>query len=116
MTWTSAADAVVPACAHACPHTAEIVTGFTATAFTLPGRRGPVRPAARGPAGRRVAAYGCDAFPAARGPGCRPGRLSSARAPRQCEPWYVRAPDRSYPLRTHLATPGWPSDPGRHTP
>ena len=72
MTRTAAADAVVPACAHAaaaCPPTAGIATGCTAVAATdMPRQRD----------------LGC-ASP-------------------------LRALDV---LRADLATPGWPSDPGR---
>ena len=114
MTWTAAADAVVPACAHACPPTVGIVTGFTAIAVTRPGWRGPVGPAARGLTGLGVAPDGGDPLPAAaRGHGCRPGPLSSVRPPCQCQPWYVCPHHRSHLLRAHLATPGLPSDPGR---
>ena len=117
MTWTAAADAVVPTCADAYPPIASIVTGFTAIAVTGPGCRRPVRRATRGSAGLPVPPHGCDAISAAaRGLGCRPGRHSGARPPRRREARCVRPSHRSHPLRAHLATPGWPSDPGRDAP
>jgi len=91
MTWTVAADAVMPACARAaaaCPPTADIVTGCTAPTAARGPRRHPGRP-----------------------PRARPGCLGYlAGLPPQREPGRIRRPHLP---GADLATPGWPSDHGR---
>jgi hypothetical protein len=124
MTWTAAADAVVPGCARAavaCLPVYVIVTGRTA--ITRLARREPVQLTACGFAGVRVASAGPGAVrTAARGRRCHPGQLEQARPPRprslvglrrQREPGCVR---RFHLLGADLATPRWPSDPGREVP
>jgi hypothetical protein len=126
MTWTAAADAVVPGCARAaaaCPPVSVIVTGRTAIAVTRLARRAPVQLTACGFAGVRVASAGPGAVPtAARGRSCHPGQPERARPPRprnlvglprQREPGCVR---RFHLLGADLAGPRWPSDPGREVP
>jgi hypothetical protein len=124
MTWTAAADAVVPGCARAaaaCPPASDIVTDRIAiTAATRLFLREPVQHTTCGFAGVLVASPGPGAAPtAARGPGRHPGRPECARPPRprdlvglprQREPGCVR---RLHLLGADLATPGWPPDPGR---
>jgi len=113
MTWTAAADAVMPVCARA----AAACRPASAIAATRLARRVPVQHTACGYAGVRVASPGPGAVPtAARGPGRHPGRPERARPrylaglPRQREPGCVR---RLHLLGADLATPEWPSDPGR---
>jgi len=126
MTWTTAADAVVPGgarAAAACPPASGIVTGCTAIAVPRLARREPVQHTACGFAGVRVASAGPGAVPtAARGPRRHPGWPERARPPRprnlaglsrQREPGCVR---RLHLPGADLATPGWPSDPGREVP
>jgi hypothetical protein len=121
MTWTAAADAVMSACARAaaaCPPTVGITTGRTAPIATALACPRPVLRAARGCACVLGASHG-PAVPTARGPRRHPGRPERARLPRlrylaglprQRGPGGVR---RLHLLRADLATPGWPSDPGR---
>ena len=95
MTWTAAADAVVPGCARAaaaCPPASDIVTACTAIPTAARGRR-------RHPGWPERARLP------------RPRNL--AGLPRQREPGCVR---RLHLLGADLATPGWPSDPGREVP
>jgi hypothetical protein len=120
MTWTAAADAVVPVCAHAaaaCPPASDIVTGCTAIAVIRLACREPVQHIACGFAGVRIASPGPGAVPTAvRGRRHHSGRAERARPrslvglPRQREPGCVR---RLHLLGADLATPGWPSDHGR---
>ena len=126
MTWTTAADAVVPGCARAaaaCPPASDIVTGCTAIAVPPLARREPVQHTARGFAGVRVVSAGPGAvLTAARGCRRHPGWPERARPPRsrnlvglprRRESGCVR---RFYLLGADLATPRWPSDPGREVP
>ena len=123
MTWTAAADAVVPVCARAaaaCPPASGIVTDLAATGATWLVRHEPVQHTACGFAAVLVASTGPGAVPtAARGLRRHPGRSQRARPPRprdlaglprQREPGCVR---RLHLLGADLATPGWPPDPGR---
>ena len=122
MTWTAAADAVVPVCprAAACPPAPGIAAELGSIAATWLVRHGPVQHAACGFAAVLVASTGPRAVPtAARGPRRHPGRPKRARPPRlrdlarlprQREPGCVR---RFHLLGADLATPGWPPDPGR---
>ena len=96
MTWTAAADAVMPGCARAaaaCPPTADTETSRIAIAATVLACPRPVQRAACGRSGVQDVAHGPGAIRGA----CRSGR------PR-CGHHRVRA---------DLATLGWPSDPGR---
>jgi hypothetical protein len=125
MTWTTAADAVVPGCARAAaarPTASDILMGCTAIAVPRLARREPVHTSC-GFAGVRVASAGPGAVPtAARGPRRHPDWPERARPPRprhlaglprQREPGCVR---RLHLLGADLATPRWPSDPGREVP
>jgi hypothetical protein len=126
MTWTAAADAVVPGCARAtaaCPPASDIGMGYTAITITRLSRREPVHRTACGFAGVRAASAGPGAVPTAvRGrrrhpgwpePASPPRPRSLAGLPRQREPGCVR---RLHLLGADLATPGWPSDQGREVP
>jgi hypothetical protein len=139
MTWTVAADAVMPVCARAavaCPHAASTaasttgsattaiasaVTAYTAVASTEPAVRGPgaVPRASHRPADGRAAPRGTLAVC---GPGRRSRRLECARppVPRQLAvASQQRGPGRARPLARHphrgnvTVIAGWPTDPGR---
>jgi hypothetical protein len=104
MTWTAAADVVMPACARAaaaCAASPHIASLHTVTPGPVPavGRR----PAACRPVGRR-----------GRPGGVRPPLLCHpAGALEQRRPPYVLPPHRHL-LRCDVAMlAGWPSDPGR---
>jgi hypothetical protein len=114
MTWTTAADAVMPVCARAaaaCPPAPGIVTDRIAITAAWLFPRKPVQHTTCRFAAVLVASPGPGAVPtAACGSRRHPGRPECARPPRQREPGCVR---RLHLLGADLAIPGWPPDPGR---